>query len=264
MRDCDLRDCNGSISLWNVTLDDVGLLRCNFDHVRLGRTILVGSAIQDIIDAVDVTFESTVTVDWLSICRSVTALGLERFLMRSGMPEVFMRYSIDSARSLDPGLLFSLMHSTFISYGGPDTTFARKLRDALLRNGVRTYLFGDDAVPGELLHRVMRDGISSHDRVVLVCSRASLDRSGVQNEIELTLGREARDGGVSYLIPVILDDYVFGWTPARAHLAQALRERVVADFRGTDTDGGAPLMLPAHRARPGPKVTATRAGLSHT
>jgi len=73
--------------------------------------------------------------------------------------------------------------------------------------------------------------VNEHDRVILVCSKSALDRMGVLNEIEETLRREARNGGVSYLIPVRLDNYVFsGWNPP-AMTAQAVRDRVVADFR---------------------------------
>jgi TIR domain len=125
-----------------------------------------------------------------------------------------------------------MMQSTFISYGGPDEAFAIMLRDELQRNGVSTFLFRDNAPPGEKLHRAMREGVNSYDRVVLVCSRSSLDRPGVLNEIEETLQREARDGGASYLIPIRLDDYVFsGWNPPNRGIAQAVRGRVVGDFR---------------------------------
>jgi hypothetical protein len=44
--------------------------------------------------------------------------------------------------------------------------------------------------------------------VLLLCSRHSLNQKGVLNEIQETLAREARDGGASYLLPIMLDDYV--------------------------------------------------------
>jgi hypothetical protein len=103
---------------------------------------------------------------------------------------------------------------------------------------VTTFLFSEHAEPGERLHRLMRRGVNEHDRVVLICSKASLDRNGVLNELEETLAREARDGGETYLIPIRLDDYVFnGWKPRREDIAQAIRDRVVADFTGADMDG---------------------------
>jgi hypothetical protein len=83
----------------------------------------------------------------------------------------------------------------------------------------------------------MRKGVNEHDRMILICSRSSLDRKGVLNELEEIITREARGGGASYLIPIRLDDYVFtGWQPKNADVAQAVRDRVVADFEGADKD----------------------------
>jgi TIR domain len=126
----------------------------------------------------------------------------------------------------------NMRESTFISYGHPDEAFAQKLNQALRIHGVPTFFFKDDAAPGAKLHRVMRDGVNQYDRVILICSINSLNRPGLLNELEETLAREARDGGAEYLIPIRLDDYVFnGWNPKKFGVAQAVRDRVVADFR---------------------------------
>jgi serine/threonine protein kinase len=129
-----------------------------------------------------------------------------------------------------------MLRSTFIIYGTPDEHFARKLYGALNRSGVATFFFAEHAVPGEELHGMLRKEVNKHDRIILVCSRESLDRKAVQTEIEEVLAREFRDGG-AYLIPIRLDDYVFsGWKPADPDRARAVRDRVVADFEGADTD----------------------------
>lgn len=128
------------------------------------------------------------------------------------------------------------LQSTYIIYGEPDRAFAERLSRALENSGVKTFFFPDHGVPGQPLHQMMRTGVNEHDRAILVCSRSALDRKGVLNEIEETLRREARDGGVSYLIPIRLDDYVFsGWNPP-GMTAQAVRDRVVADFQGSLAD----------------------------
>jgi hypothetical protein len=123
------------------------------------------------------------------------------------------------------------LQSTFITHGGPDEAFAEKLNQALLDRGVKTFLFKKDAEPGARLSRVMHEGVREHDRVILICSRASLDRPGVLNEIQQTLNREAADGGAEYLLPIRLDDYVFkDWAPMNRQLSAEVRDRVMADF----------------------------------
>jgi hypothetical protein len=151
--------------------------------------------------------------------------------------EVLATYRIDALRSLDPLGVFRMLQSTFISYGKPDEPFARKLYEALHRNGVTTFFFPEHARMGDELQSMMSKGVNEHDRVLLVCSRASLKRNGVLNEIKETLRREARDGGRAYLIPIAIDDYVFKkWKPAEPEVARTVRDRVIGDFQGADTD----------------------------
>lgn len=186
----------------------------------------------------DVHDVSGTTVDWRTVARSLRWDGLQSFLVRTGMPEVAAIYLIDSLRTIDKMDLFTMLQSTFISYGTPDEDFARKLRNALERHGVKTWFFPEDAVPGERLHRVMSRGVREHDRVILICSQASLTRAGVLNEIEQALAREASEGGTQVIIPVRLDDFLFtaGWAGEREDLREQICNRVVADFRGTATD----------------------------
>lgn len=179
-----------------------------------------------------------VTVDWRTVARSLRWIGLRELLVRTGMPELAAIHLIKSLRTVDKMDIFTMLQSTFISYGSPDEDFARKLRNALERHGVKTWFFPEDAVPGERLHRVMSKGVREHDRVILICSSASLPRAGVLNELEQALAREASEGGTQVIIPVRLDDGLFtaGWAGEREDLREQLCNRVVADFRGTATD----------------------------
>jgi len=127
--------------------------------------------------------------------------------------------------------------SVFISYGGGDEPTAARLSGVLEAAGVDTFFFPASGTIGERLHRVMRVNVTDYDRVLLVCSKRSLDRPGVLNEIEECLVREAREGGSEILIPIRLDDYVFdGWSPDRSDLADAVKARVIGDFRTATTD----------------------------
>jgi uncharacterized protein YjbI with pentapeptide repeats len=177
------------------------------------------------------------TVDFKSIVRSLRSPTLEPFLLRTGLPEVFVEHMIDCALALDSLAVFRMLQSTFLSYGSSDEPFAKKLHEALRRSGVTTFFFPEHAIPSKKLHRTRRDGVDDYDRVILICSKVSLTRSGVLNEIEKALARESAQNGERILIPIQLDDYLLnGWAPPDPATANALRARVVADFEGADTD----------------------------
>jgi len=211
--------------------------RCDFSEAVLASTRFLNVSLASLSASSRVFHEAPSFVDYQTVLKSVQAPRLKETLAKMGMPAVFVEYMVDSARSLTEIDLFTLLQSTFISYGGPDEQFARRLYDALQSNGVRAFFFPEDATPGKKLYRVMRDGVNQFDRVIVICSAASLSRPGVLNEIDETLQREARDGGASYLIPVALDDSIFGsGIGGRSDLMQTLRDRVVADFRNLDAD----------------------------
>jgi hypothetical protein len=122
-----------------------------------------------------------------------------------------------------------LHRSLFISYGGPDERIATEINAFLKARGVKTWFFPDDSLPGQKLHRMMHEGINSHDNILLVCSRSSLSRPGVLNELERVLEKEAKHGGADLLIPVTIDGHVFSeWQPPRSDVAEQVRSRVIA------------------------------------
>jgi uncharacterized protein YjbI with pentapeptide repeats len=175
------------------------------------------------------------TVDYESILLSIRSPRLKEFLELAGMPSLFVERMVECAMAMATHG-FTAIRSTFISYGQPDEPFARRLHEHLHRSGVTTFFFPEHAVPGEKLHHTLRKGIREHDRLILICSRGSLDRKGVLVELEEALAREHRDG-TDHLIPIRLDDYVLkDWAPKNPDVAQAVRDKVVADFEGADQD----------------------------
>ncbi|EOB3604657.1 TPA: TIR domain-containing protein [Vibrio vulnificus] len=129
----------------------------------------------------------------------------------------------------------NMYKSIFISYGGPDEDSVSMLNKKLKTVGVTTWFFPNDSIPGQKLHRMMHEGVNKHDKVLLVCSKCSLTRAGVLNEIERVLEREAKEGGSDILIPVTLDQYIFdGWKPDRTDIADQLKSRVIINVDPTD------------------------------
>jgi hypothetical protein len=118
-----------------------------------------------------------------------------------------------------------------LSYGGKDLSAAEKLNNLLKKNGINTWFYPDDGLPGVKLHRMMSDMISKVDRVILLCSKTSMTRMGVLNELEITLEREASEGGSTRLIPIALDNYVLNeWSPDRPDLATRVRGRNIFEI----------------------------------
>ncbi len=256
---CDLIDANcagadfcgadftGS-SLFAAVLVRTDLSAANLNNVRLGQATLLGAKLSDtnlyhadfsdcdvgpFCDAPDLRHGGPSTLDPRTVMRSAAHPGLKRFMIDCGVPEIFAEYMIDCAKALDNETLRTLMQSTFISYGGPDEAFARKLYDALRAHGVVTYFFPVSATVGERINNEVFRQLQEHDRVLLVCSQQSLDRVGVVNEIQETLDREAKHGGATYLLPIMLDDYVLkAWSKSQPALSERISRRVIADFRG--------------------------------
>jgi predicted DCC family thiol-disulfide oxidoreductase YuxK len=121
-----------------------------------------------------------------------------------------------------------MYNTLFICYGDPDKQAASDINTYLKRHGIQTSFFPDDATPGEKLHRWMHSSVNNHDRVLLICSEQALNRSGVLNEIERVLEREAKEGGSTILMPITLDDYVYGdWAPSRMDVVDQVRARII-------------------------------------
>jgi Pentapeptide repeats (9 copies) len=191
---CNLNLANFSgAQLSHANLNATTIRRADFSHtvltgVRFGsarlRSVLLTGAraayltlddtvLSDLDLSVFVNARITITkhgepsdVDWRSVAQSLRLPHnrLKAFLVTIGMPDTIAEWMIEAARALDPLDLFTLMQSTFISYGAPDEKFAIALRDELHKNGVTTFLFHDNAVPGQKLHHMMRSGVNNYDR----------------------------------------------------------------------------------------------------
>ena len=166
-------------NLRRAQLSGANLVRVDFAGADLGQSILQGAQLlgTQLVDVdlkafcdAELVHYGASTVDYRSIIKSAACASLVQFLRDTGMPQMFIGNMVDCARALTQEERFSVMLSTFISYGGPDEPFAHELNEALQANGVRTFFYPLNAEPGEWNAKVMHKGILEHDRVVVVCS----------------------------------------------------------------------------------------------
>jgi hypothetical protein len=128
--------------------------------------------------------------------------------------------------------------SVFISYSRHDSAFANRLFNAFQANGVKAWLDREEVLPGEDIRDEIGRGIQQSDKIIICCSRHSLNSRWVESEIdgvldkEYGLSRSASDK-VLALIPVDLDGFLFEWD---GHRATTLRARHAADFTDWQDD----------------------------
>jgi uncharacterized protein YjbI with pentapeptide repeats len=213
------------------------LTGASVSRVVLGGTLLVNIDLAPFCGA-ELSHFGPSTVDFAAVVQSVNCQNLKQFLRDTGLPQIFVDDMVASARTLTPSDRLSSTFSTFICYAGPDEPLAQRLHDALREDGVTSFYYSFDAKLGELNANVMHRRIREHDRVVILCSAASLARAGVRKELNEVRDRESDIGERSCIIPVAVDDYLFGdeLRGVDRQFVDFLSERVVADFRQTNED----------------------------
>ena len=186
-----------------------------------------------VLDNIKHIVSSSVGVDTLQR----TAEGLSKNPSNQGAVEAFFRGCGVSDDQID---LFRSwigrpieMYSAFISHSHANKLFSRRLHDQLQAKGIRCWLDEKDMVPGQRILDVVNQAIRAHDKLLVVCSEASLSSWWVKTELRNALEREQREKR-DIIIPVMLDHYLINdWEDG---LAVEVRSRLAADFTGWEHD----------------------------
>lgn len=247
LREANFDGANLSFADLNMTrLMDADLTECRFDS-----TILVEIDLSEPLNIGKIQHggPSHISVDTLvTTLRSEGGkftLETEVFLLQAGVPQTLLEHL--------PGLLEAnpiQFYSVFISYATEDESHATALYDDLKDQGVKVWKWDRDAVGGRGLRDNIDRAVRNYDKMVLICSESSLNSDPVIEEIERALNKEqslnnrrvelekeaAKAGepkpfvDTDVLLPINLDDYVFGWD---SPFASRLTRKVISDF----TDG---------------------------
>ena len=168
-----------------------------------------------------------------------------RTLRRSGMlPEAFLRgcgLPVELILFL-PALLHKPfhLHSCFISHDHEDKAFARLLHNRLQEQGIRCWLDEKQILIGDSAHRAVDEEVRQWDKVLLCCSKSSLNSWWVDKEIQKGLVKEEglwKERGTEALavIPLNLDDFLFD-PELEDWKKQHLASRFAVNFVGWDND----------------------------
>lgn len=227
--DLSRADLRGAL-LGAARIEDATLHGAHLDTAEFGDTILANldlRAVRGLETAVH-SGPSSVGID--TLYRSEGQIP-EIFLRGAGVPENLIAH----LRSLTARAAIEYF-SCFLSHSSRDKLFVDRLYADLQARGVRVWYFPEDARTGRAVWGEIDRPIRTFDKVLLVCSEASLQSGPVLLEVERALQREEAERR-EVLFPVRLDDYVLdGWS----HPRQAdVRSKVIGDFRAwaKDPDG---------------------------
>jgi hypothetical protein len=158
-----------------------------------------------------------------------SSLGVKTLYHSPGLPNGFLRgygvpdQFITAANTTDTRFL-----SCFICYTHTDEDFAHELYQRLQSEGVRCWLDEKNLKIGSRILDAVREAIGSHERLLLCCSKASLNSWWVKDEIRKAQEGERNDG-CQIILPLLLDDHLLAeWDDG---LASDISSRLAADFR---------------------------------
>jgi hypothetical protein len=123
----------------------------------------------------------------------------------------------------------------FISYATADEAFAARLHADLQAAGIPCWFAPHDIRGGRKLHEQIDEAISSHDRMLLILSEASLHSEWVKTEIAKARRRESRERRrVLFPIRLLAFDHIRDWECFDADTgkdsAREIREYFIPDF----------------------------------
>ena len=208
-------------------LREANLSGAYLDEANLGKAVVWWTRFADVdlsvvkgLETISHHGPSSIGID--TIYRSKGAIP-EVFLRKAGVPDTFLTYM----RSL-VGQPFEYF-SCFISHSSKDKRFCDRLYADLQANHVRSWYFPADARWGEPIWGEIDRSIKVYDKLIVVCSKHSLQSVPVQREMERALNREDHEHK-NILFPIRIDNYFIDcWEHRRK--ADVL-EKVVGDFRG--------------------------------
>ncbi len=118
--------------------------------------------------------------------------------------------------------------SCFISYSVKDHIFIERFRSELADHGIRNWFAPRDLPFGASTRDYIETQIKSHDRLIVVLSKSSLQSQWVQFEVETALEVE-RKHNAGIIIPVCIDDHVFKTKVSWAR--HIVRTRNIANYQ---------------------------------
>ena len=225
--EADLSRANLSgAKLSKAKLVNVDFSDCSLNGTLFSLTSLIGCKGLD-----SVIVKGECSIDFQTLKNSE---GLPKeFLLKIGLSENYINYLPDFFH--DPGInLFPV----FLSHSWTNKDFAGKLYNALIKRGVQVWYDEKKMKPGDDILDSIDKGINVYDKMILVCSKESLNSWWVEEELDRIFEKERKyrnEKGKKHrlLIPITIDDALFESNESRA---KSIKKRIVGDFKNWENE----------------------------
>jgi hypothetical protein len=125
-------------------------------------------------------------------------------------------------------LSHALQFTCFISHSSMDRVFCEKVYGDLQANGVRCWYFSEEFSIGRQIWQQLNQTHHVYDKLLVICSKNSMQSAPVISEIERALDIESNESR-NVLFCVTRDDYMLNdWSHPRK---EEVQKAVVSDFR---------------------------------
>jgi uncharacterized protein YjbI with pentapeptide repeats len=213
-------------SLFGANFSGSKLRGSQFYKCRFGDTIFGSTNLNECQGLESTIVTSSCIIDFQTLRASKNLP--KSFLKKIGLPELYIDHLPEFYMD---ALTF---YPVFLSHSWENKDFARKLYEALITKGVGVFFDEKKIKPGDDFYESLSKGIEYFDKMILVCSKASLTESWwVDREIDRVLAKErelmkVRGKRINLLIPITVDDYVFEWDGAKK---EEIKRYLIGDFR---------------------------------
>lgn len=224
--DSDLSDTQFiNSSLYGANLHNANLSNANLKETFFGRTILGNTNLRSVKNIEHANHVEPSIIDHRTIAIS-ESLPVT-FLRGCGLSDDLIEYYRFTKATL------SNFYKCFISFTEADDEISEKLYNNLQDKGIRCWRWKEDAKIGQTLLSSIDQAVRDYDKLIVICSKDSLQSPVVLREIERALQKEdmllKQDKVNEVLFPIRLDDFVFDkWQHYRK--ADVIQKNI-GDFR---------------------------------
>ena len=226
----DLREASLNRSnLCEAVLSEVVMIRTelektDFTKCKLNETVFGLTDLSTCIGMETIEVSGKCIIDFETLQNSQNLP--QSFLRKIGLPNLYIDYLPEFINK--PLNLFPV----FLSHSWENKDFAHKLYQALIDKGVLVWFDEKKMMPGDKLISGISKGINTYDKLILVCSKSSLNSWWVKEELERIFEKERRhqqEGSKeSLLIPVTIDNYIFN---SNNEYASTIKKHLIGDFK---------------------------------